>query len=61
MTPSIAWLNVTNNDTSLAIISASTRGGADLLIAALICEQTSQNFFSNRTFCGVQCAVIAAL
>jgi hypothetical protein len=31
MTPSIAWLNVTNSDTSLAIISANTR------MAVLIC------------------------
>jgi hypothetical protein len=45
MTPSIAWLNVTSSDTSLAISSARTRMA--LLIAALVCEQSSQNFFSN--------------
>jgi hypothetical protein len=36
-------------------------GGADLLIATLVCEQSSQDFFSNRVFGGVQRAVIAPL
>jgi hypothetical protein len=32
-------------------------GGADLLIAAFVCEQSSQDFFSNRMFGGIQRAV----
>jgi hypothetical protein len=60
MTPSIAWLNVTNSDTSLAIISASTR------MAVLICaspplsaSKPARISSRNRVFDGVQRAVSA--
>jgi len=46
MTPSIARLNVTNSDTSLAIISASTRMAVLICVNTLVGEQTRQNFFS---------------
>jgi hypothetical protein len=36
-------------------------GGADLLIAAFVGEQSSQDFFSNRMFGGIQRAVSAPL
>ena len=36
-------------------------GGADLLIAAFVCEQSSQDFFSNRMFGGIQRAVTLPL
>jgi hypothetical protein len=62
MTSSIAWLNVTSSDTSLAMISASTRIAVlDLRVAAFVGEQPSQDFFSNRMFGGIQRAVIASL
>ena len=36
-------------------------GGADLRFTAFVCEQSSQDFFSNRVFGGIQRAVIAPL
>jgi hypothetical protein len=53
MTPSIAWLNVTSSDTSLVMISASTR------MAVLICASpplsaSNPDRISSRTECSVE-------
>jgi len=56
MTPSIASLNVTNSDTSLAIISARhTHGGADLRVNP--CRRTNPPEFLLETECSMEFSV----
>jgi hypothetical protein len=62
ITPSIAWLNVTNSDTSLAMISAKTRM-AVLICAAPPLSANRPESISSRDWllCGTENAISVAL